>query len=83
MFSLGIIGGGDAKFYAALAAWFPLQRGFELLLLTSLAGLGLFLAWFVIRRIQRKPIVRKATDPMDKLPYGLAIGLGAIWAFVT
>ena len=27
LFALGGIGGGDAKFYAALAAWFPLQAG--------------------------------------------------------
>ena len=80
LFRLGMIGGGDAKFYAAGAAWYPLDRAMPLLLTVSLAGLVLFLAWFVVRRIQRKPIMAKSTDPFDRLPYGIAIALGILVA---
>jgi prepilin peptidase CpaA len=82
LFALGAIGGGDAKFYAALAAWFPLRDGFLLIGAVSLAGLVLLAAWLpwrVARRRRQPPV---DGDVFDKLPYGVAIALGAVVAFV-
>jgi prepilin peptidase CpaA len=78
LFRLGMIGGGDAKFYAGCAAWFGLPQAVSLLVTVTLAGFLLFLGWFVIRRIQRRPI-RAASDRLfDRLPYGLAIAGGTL-----
>lgn len=68
LFALGAIGGGDAKFYAALAGWFPLHEGARLLLLVSLCGLVLVLAmWPKWRR-----------NDGEGVPMGVAIGGGAM-----
>lgn len=83
LFRLGMIGGGDAKFYAACAAWFALPQALGLLVAVTLAGLVLFLGWFIIRRIQRRPIRATSDALFDRLPYGLAIAGGTlIMAFV-
>ena len=78
LFSVRIIGGGDAKFYAGVASWFALSEAIKLLLYVSLSGLVLLLVWFVYRRAKRVPIRSKTNALSDSLPYGLAIGGGAI-----
>lgn len=78
LFRFGMIGGGDAKFYAACAAWFAWPDAGRLLFAVSISGLVLFLGWFTIRRVLRKPIRAKTESNFDKLPYGLAIAAGAI-----
>lgn len=78
LFRFGMIGGGDAKFYAACAGWFAWSDAARLLLSVSIAGLALFLGWFTIRRIMRKPIRANSDSNFDKLPYGIAIAAGAI-----
>lgn len=77
LFRLGIIGGGDAKFYAATAAWFPLAQAGPLFVSVALCGLVLLVVWFAARQFLRTRASRtnKATDG---LPYGLAIGAGAM-----
>ncbi|MGC1270094.1 MAG: prepilin peptidase [Croceibacterium sp.] len=80
LFRFGWIGGGDAKFYAACAAWFPLQQGFTLLMLVSAAGLALVAGWIVTRRARSGQ--KAARGDFAKVPYGLAIALGAIAAKV-
>lgn len=78
LFRLDMVGGGDAKFYAGCAAWFALPQAVSLLITVTLAGFLLFLGWFVVRRIQRRPI-RAASDRLfDRLPYGLAIAGGTL-----
>src|SRR5687768_17239943 len=39
LFGARLIGGGDAKFYAALAGWFPLSSSVRLLIAVALCGL--------------------------------------------
>lgn len=78
--ALGMIGAGDAKFYAACATWFGLGRALSLLFSVSIAGLLLFVAWFAWRRIKRLPIRNKTGALFDSLPYGIAIALGAVIA---
>ncbi|GGB86150.1 hypothetical protein GCM10011494_00540 [Novosphingobium endophyticum] len=78
LFRFGMVGGGDAKFYAACAAWFAWPDAPRLLLAVSISGLVLFVAWFTIRRIMRKPVRAKSENNFDKLPYGIAIATGAV-----
>lgn len=77
LFRFGVIGGGDAKFYAATAAWFPLAQAVPLFVSVALCGLVLLVVWFAARQFlkQRTPKTNKATDG---LPYGLAISAGAM-----
>lgn len=83
LFRFGMVGGGDAKFYAAVASWFGLSGAAGLLLAVSLSGLAIFLAWFVWRRATGKPIRAPSPDShSDKLPYGIAIAAGAVIQFL-
>ena len=83
LFRFGLIGGGDAKFYAALACWFPFGRAPLLLTAVCLSGLLLLVVWFTVRRVQGKKVRGSANDDSAKLPYGIAIALGAMLAFAT
>ena len=82
LFRFGIFGGGDAKFYAAAAAWFALGKGVLLLVDVALCGLVLLIVWFTYRRVMGYPIRRSGGAVFDGLPYGLAIGTGAITAYL-
>lgn len=84
LFRFGIFGGGDAKFYAAVAAWFTVGKAAFLLVCIAIAGLALLVVWFAYRRIRRLPISRKGGEtPYDSLPYGIAIGVGAVHAMLS
>lgn len=80
LFAVGGFGGGDAKFYAGVASWFALKQGVMLLVCVALSGLLLLIVWFIARRARGIPIRRIQESPADGLPYGVAIGLGAILA---
>lgn len=71
LFAAGIWGGGDGKFYAAVAAWFPIGGFFNLAFAISLMGLAM-LAFLTIKA--RGRLFRKDTRGV---PYGVAIGAGA------
>ena len=70
LFSLGLWGGGDGKFYAAIAGWFALSEFFLLIFAISAVGLVLVLAGAVRRK--GKLFRKNGTS----VPYGVAIGLG-------
>ena len=80
LFAVGAIGGGDAKFYAAMAAWFPLGLGVVLLFSVSLCGLALLVVWLGWR-LSRRAAPRNKDDVFAKLPYGVAIAIGGLIAF--
>ena len=82
LFATGAIGGGDAKFYAAAAMWFTLADAPRLLMAISLTGFVSVLVWIAARRLQGRPWRKGNGDPFASFPYGLAIGLGALAAFV-
>lgn len=82
LFAMGGFGGGDVKFYAGVAAWFALRQGLLLLLCVALSGMVLLIAWFIYRRMKGIPLRPQKGEPMDGLPYGIAIGAGAIVAIV-
>ncbi|MFC0590379.1 prepilin peptidase [Novosphingobium aquiterrae] len=81
LFALRWLGGGDGKFYAACAAWFPLQQGLALGSMICLAGLLLALSWIVWRKVQGKPTFTLRQGQPTYLPFGLAIGLGTLATF--
>lgn len=80
LFALGGFGGGDAKFYAGVASWFALKQGVLLLVCVALSGLLLLIVWFISRRLRGIPIRRVQESAADGLPYGVAIGIGAMLA---
>jgi prepilin peptidase CpaA len=77
LFRFGWIGGGDAKFYAACAAWFPLASALYLLGAVSLAGLAVISLWFGWRQLTRAR-QRKPAGAFAMVPYGLAVAIGAV-----
>ena len=82
LYSRGMVGGGDIKYYSAVAMWFPLGQGFRLLGLVSLAGLALLAGWLVWRRLTGRTVNFKASEDSDKLPFGVAIAAGAVLAAI-
>jgi prepilin peptidase CpaA len=83
LFGMRMIGGGDAKYYAANAAWFPLSHGAVLLFAVGLAGLVLTLIlWIPMkRRAARRSFNDRSADPFAKLPFGVAIAAGGLASF--
>lgn len=75
LFRFRVIGGGDAKFYAAAACALPLSEGLYFLGWTSAAGLVLLIAMAIGRRFlassRGTPIFRGW-----QVPYGVAIFAG-------
>jgi prepilin peptidase CpaA len=74
LYALRLWGGGDAKFYAATAAWFPLRDAPGLLIAVALAGLALVFVWFVWKRLARA----EPGNGKSQLPYGVAIAAGGV-----
>lgn len=70
LFAGGVWGGGDGKFYAAIAAWFPLGGFFHLVFAVSMVGLAMLVVMLVKNRR------RLFSKDSRGVPYGVAIGLG-------
>lgn len=75
LFMAGIFGGGDGKFYAAAASFFPLWEMLDLFIAMTASGFVLAVIWFTLKRTMRTMKDRK--DDFAKLPYGVAIAIGA------
>jgi prepilin peptidase CpaA len=82
LFRQGIIGGGDAKFYAAVAMWFPFAASLRLLVAVALSGLVLLAVFQFVRRHHRAGPAQARSVDFDRLPYGVAIGAGGLAAFL-
>ncbi|MFZ9396572.1 MAG: A24 family peptidase [Erythrobacter sp.] len=76
LFAGGIIGGGDAKFYTGMAAYFPLAMGLKLVMWVTLLGGALVLVWILQRRLRGIPLKRDGDH--GKFPYGVAIAVGGL-----
>ena len=87
MFSLGWIGGGDAKVFAAAALWLGWPAVLPFAVWTALAGGGLAVALLWSRRVAQPVAGRgpgwfgRLMTPGGDVPYGLAICFGALMAF--
>ncbi|MFM5948353.1 MAG: prepilin peptidase [Novosphingobium sp.] len=77
LYALGVIGAGDAKYYAALAAWFPVAEGLRLFVAVSMSGLVLLIVSVSIRLISGKKLLSGGAEGQEGLPYGVAIAGGA------
>lgn len=77
LFAIGAFGGGDAKFYAGTAAFFPLGMGIKLFVSVAIIGGILVIIWMIGRRL---PGIAKPKEERTKgqFPYGVAIASGAI-----
>jgi len=78
LFALGIWGGGDAKLLAAVAVWTGFAGLARLLLVMALVGGALALVVLVLRRAKSS----RRCAVAGHVPYGIAIGAGAVdwWA---
>lgn len=84
LFRFGIVGGGDAKYFAAFAAWLPVSLFFYQTLLISLAGVLVVLLSFTYRRLAGKPMAgMHSKDKSHTIPYGVAIAAGALLTHFT
>jgi len=74
--AVGLAGSGDAKYYTAVATWFPLMESPRLLGWMSLVGFLLGLIWLIT-----SPMDRQDLDPsgdFSKVPFGIAIAAAAV-----
>ena len=83
LFAFGGLGGGDAKYYAAVACWFELSRAFTLLAMVSIAGLVLAAGWLLALRTGAMRAANQANDRRTMVPFGVAIAVGAVLAAGT
>lgn len=87
MFGFGWIGGGDAKFVAAIALWLGWSELLGYLLVASILGgaLTVFLLWFrtmpLPEVLVRREWIARLHDRKAGIPYGVALGLGGLWMF--
>lgn len=81
LFAIRWFGGGDGKFYAACAAWFPIQKGVMLAGWIALASLVLVFVWFTVRKLQGKPTFTLRQGKSAQLPFGIALGVGTLITF--
>ncbi len=72
-FFMGQMGGGDVKLIGALALWLPLQHLIWFLIIMSLGGCVLSVAYWA-RQKWRKSLEK------PEVPYGVAISLAGMWA---
>jgi prepilin peptidase CpaA len=70
-FYAGMMGGGDVKLAAALALWFSPLSTLKFLVVMSLAGGVLTLAYLVLHRLKRR-------EGRPEIPYGVAIAIGGL-----
>lgn len=86
LFSLGFLGGGDAKLLGAAAIWFGFAGLPQFIAVTALAGglLGLaVLAWSLVvldADIRQSRMSLAVSSVRPSVPYGYAIAAGAILA---
>ena len=84
LFALGYIGGGDAKLFAAVAAWFGLHDLMQYVLVASIFGGALTLFLLAARRrplpavLANRSWMARLHDPQGGIPYGVALAAGAL-----
>jgi len=83
LFSAGWLGGGDAKFAAAVATLFDLRELLWFIEATALAGGLLGIALLLFRRLSLKKSGRwLGLVGNAAVPYGVAIAIGGAWVSV-
>jgi prepilin peptidase CpaA len=84
LFACGWIGGGDAKFAAAVSVWMGVGAMVEYLAVASALG-GILTLWLLMARKYPLPLflrrfawVEKLHHPKTGVPYGIALGAAAL-----
>lgn len=84
LFAVRLIGGGDAKLFAATGLWFGLSDLLPYGLIAALCGGGLALALLSVRRLPMPAQlggyrwVMRLHDKAAGIPYGVALAAGAL-----
>jgi prepilin peptidase CpaA len=91
LFALGLFGGGDAKLMAAAGLWFGTAQSLNFLTMTAIAGgilalviavwAAAFLSWDMSGSERTLPLRQRLRQWAPKVPYGIALAVGAILAF--
>jgi len=88
LFAFRLLGGGDAKLFAAVALWMGWEAAAPFLVGTLLAGGALSVGLILLRAPLLRPYVLsgpawfvRLAEPKEAVPYGLAIAAGALLAF--
>ena len=85
LFALGVMGGGDGKLFAAVAAWFGLGAMINLGFWIALCGVFVSLISLLIQTASRRSMQGAAKGGSSSImrtpvPYGVAIAAGVIIA---
>jgi prepilin peptidase CpaA len=86
LFAAGVVGGGDAKLFAATSLWLGFGDLVSYALYASLLGGGLTLGLLMMRQIPlpqplaRQPWLLRLHDAKAGIPYGAALAAGALVA---
>ena len=82
LFASGLVGGGDAKLFAAIALWLGFSDLASYALVASVLGGGLTLLILFLRRlplpVQGRPWLERLADARAGIPYGVALAAGAL-----
>jgi len=84
LFAFGLIGGGDAKLFAATALWLGFGNLLEYVLFTSVIGGALALALISVRSLPmpatlaNQKWVLRLHDSQGGIPYGVALAAAAL-----
>ena len=88
LFSIGVMGGGDAKLLAASALWFGTAFTLPYILVASVLG-GLLTLLFIVARwiplpetLASKPWIARLYERTKVVPYGAALGPAALYVFL-
>ncbi|MEM7214051.1 MAG: prepilin peptidase [Pseudomonadota bacterium] len=89
LFAFNVIGGGDAKLAASTALWFGWEHILDYIYVSSVLGavLTLFIVFFRAQtlpmRISNIDWVERIYKPDSGVPYGIALGAGALLVYPT
>lgn len=87
LFSMGWVGGGDAKLLSATALWMGFENLLPYLLIASLAGGALTLILLFVRTLPlplflaRYGWISRLHDPEQGVPYGIALATAALFVY--
>ena len=87
LFSLGVIGGGDAKIFAAASLWLGFEHLLTFIVIASLLGGLLSLALLFVRNMPLPSFLSKEGWALrlhqvnGGIPYGVALGLAALFVY--
>lgn len=84
LFATGLLGGGDAKLIPVVCLWVGAAYAPAFLLVMTLAGGGVAITYWIVRRQHRATPTPGAAsgeyEQTNRIPYGIAIAAGGLFA---